>query len=54
MYIGGSAENNHHIATYGDPSIWPYHNFINGARDKAEVDVARMPCLLITQSIRTA
>jgi alpha-L-fucosidase len=35
MYIGGSAENNHHIATYGDPSVWPYHNFINGARDKA-------------------
>ena len=35
MYIGGSAENNHHMATYGDPSAWPYHNFINGARDKA-------------------
>jgi alpha-L-fucosidase len=35
MYIGGSAENQHHIATYGDPSAWPYHNFINGARDKA-------------------
>ena len=35
MYINGSNENNHHIATYGDPSVWPYHNFINGARDKA-------------------
>jgi alpha-L-fucosidase len=35
MYISGSAENQHHIATYGDPSVWPYHNFINGARDKA-------------------
>ena len=35
MYIGGIAENKHHIATYGDPSAWPYHNFINGARDKA-------------------
>ncbi len=35
MYIGGSAENSHHIATYGDPSVWPFHNFINGARDKA-------------------
>jgi alpha-L-fucosidase len=35
MYIAGSAENNHHIATYGDPSVWPYHNFINGANDKA-------------------
>ena len=22
-------------AVYGDPSVWPYHNFINGARDKA-------------------
>jgi alpha-L-fucosidase len=35
MYIGGSAANNHHIGTYGDPSVWPYHNFINGARDRA-------------------
>ncbi|MBP2328152.1 alpha-L-fucosidase [Kibdelosporangium banguiense] len=35
MYAGGSNENRHHIATYGDPSVWPYHNFINGARDKA-------------------
>ncbi|WP_333769886.1 alpha-L-fucosidase [Streptomyces sp. IBSBF 2435] len=35
MYIGGSAENQHHIGTYGDPSVWPYSNFIDGARDKA-------------------
>ncbi|MEV5710684.1 alpha-L-fucosidase [Actinoallomurus sp. NPDC052274] len=35
MYIGGSAENNHHKSVYGDPSAWPYHDFINGARDKA-------------------
>jgi alpha-L-fucosidase len=35
MYIGGSQENRHHIATYGDPSVWPYHNFLNGARDRA-------------------
>ncbi|MGC9671377.1 alpha-L-fucosidase [Planosporangium sp. 12N6] len=35
MYIGGSNENNHHKSVYGDPSAWPYHNFINGARDKA-------------------
>jgi alpha-L-fucosidase len=35
MHISGSAENSHHIATYGDPSVWPYHNFINGARDRA-------------------
>jgi alpha-L-fucosidase len=35
MYIGGSAENQHHIATYGDPSSWPSNNFIDGARDRA-------------------
>jgi alpha-L-fucosidase len=35
MYFSGSAENRHHIDTYGDPSAWPYHNFINGGRDKA-------------------
>jgi alpha-L-fucosidase len=33
MYISGSNANQHHIATYGDPSVWPYHNFINGAND---------------------
>ena len=35
MYFGGSKVNKHHVATYGDPSVWPYHNFINGADDKA-------------------
>ncbi|KOG09552.1 alpha-L-fucosidase [Streptomyces viridochromogenes] len=35
MYFGGSKVNQHHVATYGDPSVWPYHNFINGANDKA-------------------
>ena len=35
MYNAGSAENQHHIATYGDPSVWPYHNFILGANNKA-------------------
>ncbi|MDG4856614.1 alpha-L-fucosidase [Streptomyces sp. T-3] len=35
MYISGSNENNHHKSVYGDPSVWPYHNFINGARNKA-------------------
>ncbi|MCX3058299.1 alpha-L-fucosidase [Streptomyces beihaiensis] len=35
MYIAGSRANQHHVATYGDPSVWPYHNFIDGARDKA-------------------
>ncbi len=33
MYIEGSAENKHHIEVYGDPSIWPYNNFITGAKD---------------------
>jgi alpha-L-fucosidase len=35
MYLNGSPENNHHKQVYGDPAAWPYHNFINGARDKA-------------------
>jgi alpha-L-fucosidase len=35
MYIAGSVEYNHHVSVYGDPSVWPYHNFINGAQDKA-------------------
>jgi len=35
MYDNGSAENNHHKAVYGDPSTWPYQNFILGAPDKA-------------------
>jgi alpha-L-fucosidase len=35
MWIGGSAENQHHIATYGDLSVFPFHGFINGARDRA-------------------
>ncbi len=34
MYIKGSPENKHHIAVYGDPSEWPYDNFITGAKDK--------------------
>jgi alpha-L-fucosidase len=33
MYISGDACNTHHVATYGQPSAWPYHNFINGAND---------------------
>jgi len=35
MYNSGSAENQHHIATYGNPSSWPYHNFVLGANDKS-------------------
>jgi alpha-L-fucosidase len=34
MYIKGSAENKHHIETYGNISEWPYNNFITGANDK--------------------
>jgi alpha-L-fucosidase len=34
MYIKGSAENKHHIETYGDITTWPYNNFITGANDK--------------------
>ncbi|MFG2059320.1 alpha-L-fucosidase [Micromonospora sp. NPDC048930] len=35
MYNAGSNENNYHRSVYGDPSVWPYHNFINGAPDRA-------------------
>ncbi|MFF9022132.1 alpha-L-fucosidase [Streptomyces eurythermus] len=35
MYIGGSRANTHHTSVYGEPNAWPYHNFIDGARDKA-------------------
>jgi alpha-L-fucosidase len=35
MYISGDDCNSHHIATYGDPSVWPYHFFINGANDRS-------------------
>ncbi|MBN1117180.1 MAG: alpha-L-fucosidase [Bacteroidales bacterium] len=34
MYINGSVENKHHIATYGNIDTWPYNNFITGANDK--------------------
>jgi alpha-L-fucosidase len=45
MYASGSNANNHHIATYGQPSAWPYHNFINGARDLAGNTVKFAPKL---------
>jgi alpha-L-fucosidase len=35
MYCGWHGDRNHHIATFGDPNSWPYHNFINGANDKS-------------------
>jgi len=34
MYIKGSSENKHHTEIYGDPSQWPYNNFITGGKDK--------------------
>jgi len=34
MYIKGSPENKHHTEVYGDPSEWPYNNFLTGAKDK--------------------
>jgi len=34
MYVTNSSENVHHRETYGEPSDWPYHNFIIGANDK--------------------
>jgi alpha-L-fucosidase len=36
MYVSGSNENNHHRSVFGEPMVWPYHNFINGARDRAD------------------
>jgi alpha-L-fucosidase len=33
MYRPGSNENNHHKATYGDPTVWGYDRFINGGTD---------------------
>ncbi|RKN03476.1 alpha-L-fucosidase [Streptomyces radicis] len=35
MYGEGTSENLHHRNVYGDPSEWPYHNFIDGARNQA-------------------
>lgn len=45
MYASGSNANKHHIATYGDPSAWPFHNFIDGARDLAGNTVKFAPKL---------
>ncbi|MFE7277569.1 alpha-L-fucosidase [Streptomyces sp. NPDC057623] len=33
MYVPDSKANRHHIATYGEPSAWPFHNFVDGADD---------------------
>ncbi|MEW2395433.1 alpha-L-fucosidase [Streptomyces sp. NPDC046862] len=45
MYQSGSNANKHHVATYGQPSAWPYHNFINGAQDLAGNTVKFAPKL---------
>ena len=45
MYSSGSNANTHHIATYGQPSAWPYHNFVNGAKDLAGNTVQFAPKL---------
>ncbi len=34
MHIKNSNENKHHINIYGEPSEWPYSNFITGAKNK--------------------
>jgi alpha-L-fucosidase len=45
MYISGSRANTHHRDVYGEPTAWPYHNFIDGARDKAGTFVQFAPRL---------
>jgi alpha-L-fucosidase len=45
MHISGQAANTHHRDTYGEPSAWPYHNFIDGGRDKAGTFVQFAPKL---------
>ena len=34
MHIKNSNENKHHINIYGEPSDWPFSNFITGAKNK--------------------
>jgi alpha-L-fucosidase len=34
MHRKGSPENKHHHLVYGEPQNWPYHYFINGAKDR--------------------
>ncbi|MFF0156923.1 alpha-L-fucosidase [Streptomyces sp. NPDC005263] len=45
MYQSGSNANKHHVATYGQPSAWPFHNFIVGAQDLAGNTVKFAPKL---------
>jgi alpha-L-fucosidase len=46
MYRPGSNENNHHKATYGDPTVWGYDRFINGGTDLAGNRVQFAPKLV--------
>jgi alpha-L-fucosidase len=45
MYIKKSNESKHHINIYGEPSAWPYSNFITGAKDKTGTFVQFAPVL---------
>jgi alpha-L-fucosidase len=45
MYMKGSAENKHHIETYGEVSQWPYDHFITGDKDKKKNFVQFSPKL---------
>lgn len=35
MHYPDGAVREHHIATYGNPESWPYHQFIDGGHDRA-------------------
>ncbi len=45
MHQAGSSPDKHHIATYGRPSAWPSHHFVNGAKDLAGNTVKFAPKL---------
>jgi alpha-L-fucosidase len=57
MYFAGSNENRHHVDTYGDPSVWPYHNFLRpGLRlmTTTSFDVGSVSCKVRCRSARIA
>ncbi|WP_449600262.1 alpha-L-fucosidase [Paenibacillus sp. Marseille-Q9583] len=45
MFEDGSKERSHHENVYGNPQVWPYHNFIEGASDKEGNRKQFMPVL---------
>ncbi|GGR76597.1 alpha-L-fucosidase [Streptomyces humidus] len=45
MYQEDDSVHQHHVATYGRPSAWQYHHFIDGARDIAGAFVEFAPKL---------